>query len=54
MILKCKLESLAPHRYVGSCKEAIQLADRTSVVLLRCPLVHKIMQGGAPEVYFHQ
>ena len=29
------------------CEEAIQLAYRMSVILLRCPLVPEIMYGGA-------
>ena len=33
------------------CEEAIQLA--LSVVLLRCPLVSEIMNGGAPDVFLH-
>ena len=48
------LESLAPHRCgfeshqelsILSCEEAIQLAFGTSVVLLRCPFVPKIMHA---------
>ena len=34
--------------------EAIQLAYGTLVVLLRCPLVPEIMQGGATEVFLHK
>jgi hypothetical protein len=54
---------LAPHRcgfeslkglWILSCEEAIQLAYRTSVVLLRCRFVPEIMQGRAPEVFLHQ
>jgi hypothetical protein len=37
-----------------SCEEAIQLAYRTSVVLLRSPFVPEIMHGRAPEVFLHQ
>jgi hypothetical protein len=54
---------LAPHRcgfesrqglWILACEEAIQLAYRTSVVLLRCLLVLEIMHGRAPEVFLHQ
>jgi hypothetical protein len=54
---------LAPHRcgfesrqelWVLSCEEAIQLVYGSSVVLLRCPFVPKIMHGRAPEVFPHQ
>jgi hypothetical protein len=37
-----------------SSDEAIQLPHGTSVVLLRCLFVPKIMHGGAPEVFLHQ
>jgi hypothetical protein len=37
-----------------SCEEAIWLAYRTSVVLLRYPLVPEIMHGRALEVFIHQ
>jgi hypothetical protein len=32
----------------------IQLANGTSVVLLRCPFVSEIMHGRAPEVFLHK
>jgi hypothetical protein len=40
--------------WILSCEEAIQLAYRTSVVLLRCPFVPEIIHGRAPEVFLHQ
>ena len=55
--------SLAPQRcgfesqhglWILSYEEAIQLAYRTSVVLLGCPLVPEIKHGGAPEVFHNQ
>jgi hypothetical protein len=55
-------KSLAPHRcglesrqglWILSCKEAIQLAYGTSVVLLRCPFMPEIMHGRASEVFLH-
>ena len=39
---------------VLSCGDDIQLADGTSVVLLRRPSVPVIMRGEAPEVLLHQ
>jgi hypothetical protein len=54
---------LAPHRcgfesrqglLVLSCEEAIQLAYRMSVVLLRCLFEPEIKHGRAPEVFVHQ
>jgi hypothetical protein len=40
--------------WILSCEEAIQLAYRTLVVLLRCPFVPEIMHGRAPELFLHQ
>jgi hypothetical protein len=40
--------------WILSCKEAIQLAYGTSVVLLRCPFVPEIIHRRAPEVFLHQ
>ena len=37
-----------------SYEEAIQLAYGTSVVLLRCPFVTEVIDGGEPEVFLHQ
>ena len=37
-----------------SCEEFIQLVKGIVIVLLRFPLVSKIMQGGAPEVSLYQ
>jgi hypothetical protein len=54
---------LAPHRcgfeslqglWILSCEEAIQLAYRTSVVLLRCPFVPEITHRRPPEVFLLQ
>jgi hypothetical protein len=54
---------LVPHRcgfesrqglWILLCEEAIQLAYRKLVVLLRCPLVPEKMHRGAPEVFLHQ
>ena len=52
MVRVVDLESLAPHccglesRQILSCEKDIQLAYGTSVVLLRCLLIPKIMHGG--------
>jgi hypothetical protein len=40
--------------YILSCKEAIQPAYRTSVVLLRCPFMLEILHGRTPEVFLLQ
>ena len=54
-------ESLACYNYgfeshqvprILSCKETFQLANGTSVVLLRCPLVTEIMYGGEKSPYY--
>jgi hypothetical protein len=54
---------LADHRYgvesrhglrVLSCEKAIQLANGTTVVLLRCPFVREIIPGRASEVFLLQ
>ena len=50
------IESFSPYRcgfksrHGLSCEEVIQLGYRTSVVLLSCPLVPEIMQGGVPPM----
>ena len=36
-----------------SCQEAFRLAYRTSVVLLRCPLVSEIKHGGIHGIFLH-
>ena len=55
-------QSLTPHHcwfkshqglLILSCEEAIQLAFRKSVVLLRCLFVPEMMHRGAPEVFLH-
>jgi hypothetical protein len=57
------LKPLSPHRcefesrhglWILSCKEAIQLACGTSVVLLRCPFVPEIMHGRTPKVFLYR
>jgi hypothetical protein len=40
--------------WILSCEEAIQLANGTLVVLLRCPFVPEIMHGRTPEVFLHK
>jgi hypothetical protein len=40
-----------PEPWILSCEEAIQLAYRSLVALLRCPLTPEIMHKGAPEVF---
>jgi hypothetical protein len=47
---------LNPNRDFGffSCEEAIQIAYRTSAVLLKFPLVSEIMHRRAPEVFVNQ
>jgi hypothetical protein len=56
-------KSLAPHHcgfktqqgvWILSYEEAIQLAYRKLVVLLRCPFVPEIINGKAPEVILNQ
>jgi hypothetical protein len=56
-------KSLAPHScgfesrqglWILSCEEAIQLANGTSVVLLRCLFVPEIMHRRAFEVFLNQ
>jgi hypothetical protein len=56
-------KQLAPHfcgfesrqgLWILSCEEAFQLANGTSVFLLRYPFVPEIMHGRAPEVFLHQ
>jgi hypothetical protein len=37
-----------------TCEEAIQLANRASVVLLRCLPVSEMGHGRASEVFLHQ
>jgi hypothetical protein len=54
---KCPLLLWAQTRqefWIISCGEAIQLAYRTSSVILRCPFVPEIRQGRAPVVFLHQ
>jgi hypothetical protein len=45
---------LNPNRDFFICEEAIKLAYRTMVVLLRCPYMPEIMHRMAPEVFLHQ
>jgi hypothetical protein len=53
--LPLTIMGLNPARDLGfSCKEAIQLSNRASVVLLRCPFMPEVMQRGAPEIFLHQ
>ena len=63
MVRVVDLKTLDPHRcgfesnqklWILSSEEAIQLAFRMYVVLMRCPLVPEIMHGGASEVFLHQ
>jgi hypothetical protein len=63
MVKVVDFKSLAPHCFgfeslqgvwILSCEEAIQLAYRMSVVLLRCPFVPEIMHRRALEVFLHQ
>jgi hypothetical protein len=54
---------LAPYRYgfksrqdrwIIACEEAIQLAFRTSVAILRCLFVPAVIHGRALEAFPHQ